>query len=173
MAEPNCSDADRQRLADMIAVRPDALWTAEELGAILQHQLDASLEFDLSRLEQDPARGAAAVTQFRGGAIHTFRQLLNHPQPPVELLELTRRFAKNCRSQPDGPVPDEVATVLYLAAIVSARLKCGRMISRLDETALKHALDWALEQPWLDPGVGELLGRARATLTSSEPNAHA
>lgn len=153
----------------MMSVGDEALWSEGEIKAILQHQLDAPLEFDLSRLEH----AEASLAGLRGGSIRTFRELLAHARPPLALLELTRRFAKTCRSQPEGPVPDEVSTVLYLAAIAAARLAWGQRISRLDDSAFRHALDWALEQSWLDAGVGDLLARARAGLTPSEPGTHA
>jgi hypothetical protein len=77
------------------------------------------------------------------------------------LLELTRRFAKACRSRTGAPLPDEIATVLYFASIVAAMLRCGRRISKLDDEALVHALDWALDQPWLDASMRDLLCRGR------------
>lgn len=181
MAEPDWPSVDGRLLAELMQIDDRTLWSAEELGAILQHQLDAPLEADFSRLRQservERAPGQAAGARFALPAtpalspgISTFRQLFEHPNPPIELLELTKRFAKSCRSRPDAPVPDEVATVLYLAAIAAARLKGGASISRLDDAALRPALDWALEQPWLDPGIGELLEGARATLVSGQKN---
>jgi hypothetical protein len=94
-------------------------------------------------------------------AIKTFRDLLRHSHPPVELLELTKRFAKRCRSCPDSPLPDEVATVLYFLAIVVAQTKCRARISGLDGEALRHGLDWALGQSWLDADIRRLLRRRR------------
>ena len=81
-----------------------------------------------------------------GAEIRTFRQLLLHPHPPIEVLNLVKQFAKGCRSRPDGPLPHEVATILYLAAIAAARRNCHQRISTLDDAAWQRAVDWALAQ---------------------------
>ena len=166
MHERDVSDAAPNSLADLIDFgRQQALWSARDLESILQHQLDAKLDFDLtqfgeSRVE-DLRRQLGAV---EGAPIHTFRDLLEHPSPPIELLDATRRFAKKCRSRREGPLPDEIATVLYFASAVAAMVKCRQRISRLDDEGLRYALDWALEQSWLDDSIRELLLQGRRTL---------
>ena len=48
MHERDVSDAAPNSLADLIDFgREEALWTTQDLGAILQHQLDAKIDFDL------------------------------------------------------------------------------------------------------------------------------
>ena len=165
---PDWSNANLRRLAGLMQVDEQALWGESELGAILQHQLEAPLELELRQTgvgEWPPAGGTPSAGD---AAIRTFRELLEDPQPPIELLERTKQYAKSCRSRVDGPLPEEVATVLYLAAIVAARARCGRAISRLGELALRHAVDWALGQPWLDPSVRDLLAGGRAALAAAE-----
>jgi hypothetical protein len=111
------------------------------------------------RAGKDPSFGVAIEHSIR-----TFRELFQHPHPPVEFLEATKRFAKRCRNQPESPLPDEITTLLYFLAIVVARTRCGVRISGLDGEALRTGLDWALEQPWLDPTVRELLREGIASL---------
>ena len=172
MTTPNdWSKATSLGLAGLLQVEDEALWTARDLAAILAHQLAAPLETDLGRREAiSPGRRDAPDVW---PAIRTFGELFDHPSPPVELLERTKRFAKTARSQPDGPLPDEVATVLYLAAIATARRKCGRSISQLDEAALRHALEWALAQPWLAASLRELFVWACQTLADSQQDPYA
>jgi hypothetical protein len=143
------------RLAEMLALdgaRPGRVWRAEELSAVLRHQLDAPLEFDLGDLSEEYAQLAPPGET---GSLHwrvTFGQLLHHARPPLPLVERAKRFAKACRNHPDGPLPVEVATVLYFALIVVARLRCdgAPRISALDDAALVAGVQWALAQEWLD-----------------------
>ena len=122
-------------------------WNVTELGPILEHQLDTPLDADLGAIavaeDNRPDSGSVPLK----AEIRTFRQLLLDPHPPVELLNLVKQFAKGCRSQPDGPLPHEVATVLYLAAIAAARRNCHQRISTLDEAAWQRAVDWASPNP--------------------------
>jgi hypothetical protein len=142
------------RLAEMLALdgRAGHVWRAEELSAILRHQLDAPLEFDLGDLSDEYAAiappGDTGTLRWRV----TFGELLHHARPPLPLVERAKRFAKACRNHPEGPLPVEVATVLYFALIVVARLRCdgAPRISALDDAALVEGMHWALAQAWLD-----------------------
>lgn len=136
------------------------LWEPQELAAILQHQLSAPLEFDLSVLGADSVSILAKGQPQGGPPIRTFRDLLLHARPPIELLELTRQFAKGCRTRPDGPLPDEIATLLYVLSIAVALTRCGRRITKLDDEALQHSFAWALAQPWVDAPSRQLIQEA-------------
>ncbi len=156
---------DPVSLADLMDCRSDQqdIWSAGELHTILEHQLDADLQFDLERF--DEAVGLDLPEMLRsveGPPVHTFRDLFEHPQPPIKLLDLTRRFAKACRSRGDSPLPAEIATVLYLASISAAITKHDHRITSLCDEALRAALDWALEQDWLDELTRHLLHQGRA-----------
>ena len=143
------------------------LWEPGELGAILQHQLAAPLECDLARFDTDLDQRLRAAETAGGPPVKTFSDLLAHPNPPVELLERTKQFAKACRSHPDSPLPDEIATVLYFLAIIAALLKCERRITRMDDAALKYSLQWALKLDWLDGPSRELLESGRRALDAA------
>jgi hypothetical protein len=116
------------------------------------------LGFDLIDSQETMRQAAGAAARM------SFGQLLHDPNPPLPMLELTHKFAKACRGNPDGPLPPEVATVLYYAAITVARLRCGRRISRLDDGALHEGLRWALEQEWLDDGTRSIFKEGREYL---------
>jgi len=166
MAEPDPYAGEPQSLMSLMDL--DLLgtqhWSREELGAILAHQLEAPLAGDLRRhvadLEKELAQAPAQV--------RTFGQLLSHPQPPVKLLEGVKRFAKASRADPDSPLPDETATVLYFAAIVVAMLRCGQRITRMNDDALRYSLDWVCKQAWLDARSRALFDEARAALGGPE-----
>ena len=172
MHERDVSEVAPSSLADLIDFgREEQLWTDEDLESILQHQLDTQIDFDLTQFGDSRVENLRQqLGSVEGPAILTFRDLLQHPSPTIELLDAARRFAKLCRSRAEGPLPDEIATVLYFASAVAAMDKCGQRISRLDDDGLRYALDWALEQPWLDDSLRDLFRRGRRTLkpTGSE-----
>jgi hypothetical protein len=151
-------ETDPQFLAKLmdLEAKDRTLWEPQELGEVLDHQLGSPLEFELPGV--DARRVDALRAQCAGDRpLGTFRDLLHHPCPPIELFELTKEFAKVNRSDPDSPLAGEVASVLYILSIVAALVKCGRRITRLSDEALRLSLDWALGQSWLDKSTRALL----------------
>jgi hypothetical protein len=144
------------------------LWTPGELGAILEHQLSASVEFDLGALGHELRGRILAMATAASPPIETFRDLFTHPHPPLELLELTKQFAKWCRKHPEKPLPEDVVTVLYFLSIIVALVKCGSPISKLDNQALQHGLKWAMAQSWLDRDTQRLFHQGTEIVQNSE-----
>lgn len=159
MKDQDVYDSDPQSLTHMMNLDAgdEKLWAPEELGAILEHQLSAPLECDLGRLDSRLARRLEEVNSACDPPVRSFGDLLHHASPPLELLELTKQFAKACRNDPQGPLPDEVATVLYFLSIVVAMAKCGRRITKMDDRSLEFSLSWAFRQPWLDESTRRIL----------------
>ena len=143
-------------------------WMPEEFAAILAHQLAAPLEADLLPVDPGAGRLLSGLRATSAAPLATFQDLLRHAHPPVELLQLTRTFAKQCRKGPESPMPVEVSTVLYLAAIVAARTKCHVRISRLDDHSLRESLQWALAQAWLDGETRSLLLEGSTALARAD-----
>ena len=135
-------------------------WRPEELADILRHQLSAPLLFDLKRLGGDEGRRLEDMTRGGGPRLESFGDALHHPSPPVELLRMIKDFTKSSRTQPDGPLPADVATLLYYAAIGVARLRCGVRITELDDQRLRRGLSWAVAQPWADEATKRVLNEA-------------
>jgi len=169
MKHEDLSQADPVSLADLMDCRSDheETWSAGDLEAILEHQLAADVQFDLERF--DEAVGLDLPELLRsaeGPPIRSFRELFEHPQPPIELLDLTRQFAKACRSQGDSPLPAEIATILYLASIATAMIKRDHRLTSLANEALRNGFDWALDRGWLDESTRRLLQQGREALNS-------
>lgn len=124
-------------------------WSVDDMAAILRHQLSAPLRGDLSATNPHAGKTFDKISRI-GPPPATFGELFAHPHPPLELLELAKDFGKALRRDASCGVPAGVATVIYYASIVAARLRCGKRISDLDEAALRRGVNWALAQPWLD-----------------------
>jgi hypothetical protein len=125
-------------------------WREEDLREILEHQLRAPLLFDLRGIGENDA--FVTVPKEQVSEIRSFGELFRHPEPPVGLLWLVKEFAKAGDKRPDNPLPPQIATVLYYAAIVTARLRHGQNISTLSEESLREGVEWAIGRKW----IGEL-----------------
>ena len=168
MASPIENSAPRS-LAGLLALGggPDRVWRPEELGAILQHQMSAVVQFDLAAVAPDLSAKLATLAAADGLLIRSFADLFHHPHPPVELLILTKDFAKAVVNHPDAPLPDQIGRLLYLASIIVALLRCGRRITQLDDAALIDGLNWALAETWLDDPTRAILEEGRTFLTGA------
>lgn len=124
-------------------------WSHDELQQVLVHQLNAPLLFDLAGVAG--GRTSDSPNQERRNPPSSFGELFCHPQPPKRLLQLVKEFAKTSDQRKNSPLPPEISTVLYYAAIIAARLRLNERISALSDESLKKGIGWALEQPWLGP----------------------
>lgn len=150
--------AERARLAELLQMSDDKdrVWRPEELGAILQHQLAVPMEYDLTGVDVGKARRLKTNAAAKGLLLRSFGDLLHHPHPPVELLKMTKRFAKASRNQPDSSLPSDIATLLYFACIAVALVRCQRRITDLDISALREGFQWGREQSWVDKATAAL-----------------
>ena len=166
----NIYNSDPGRLLEMMdqAATAGRIWTSSELGAILRHQLSAPVEFDLGQVAPQLATKLRTLASSQGLLLKSFADLLHHPDPPLELLDLTRSFSKALMTHPDSPLPREVATVLYYASILIARIRCGKRISGLGDDALKEGLQWALDQSWLDASTRQLFREGLRALAAAQ-----
>ena len=150
-------------LADMLGER---YWRPDELGAILRHQLSAPIRFDMRALG-GVGRQIESLAEARGLVLKSFADLLNHPNPPLELLDMTRQFARRHLGGAESIIPREVAIVLYYASIVAARLRCGAHISKLEDGELLRGVTATLAHPWLDERTRTLLEQGLALIRRS------
>ena len=156
--EASILDSDPHSMAALLdlGAGDERIWNADELAAILRHQLSAPIQVDLANLEQRLASQLRLAAESQGLLLKSFSDLLHHPNPPLELLKLTKDFAKACRLSREGPLPREIATVLYFASIVVAMVRCHRRITRLDDAATRQGVEQCLAQSWLDAPTRQL-----------------
>ena len=130
---------------------------ADELAALLEHQLAAVPADELGAWDADAVAREMSLSEQHDEAPPSFRELFRQAAPDVVWLDLTKRFAK--ASAANGCLPAEIAAVLYLAAIAAASVHAGERITELDFSALNNRITWALSQPWMDEQIGDLLRR--------------
>lgn len=162
-----CSPTRLVELLDM-KTEMEHHWRPEEFGAVLEHQLSAPVQMDLGGLGPELAPKIKALSEAEGLLLRSFADLLYHPHPPVELLRLTKDFAKANRHLSASHLPVQVATVLYYASIVAALVRCGERITRMSDGALKEGIGWVLGQRWVGDRLKELFREGRTRLETGQ-----
>jgi RNA polymerase sigma-70 factor (ECF subfamily) len=167
--EVTVSTSDRSRidpaaLAQMLVLPCPSADPAE----LLRHLLTAPVPLDLGTVDASLAGRVRAWAEGQGLVLKSFGDLLHHPNPLPELLELLKDFAKDNRNDAESPLPREVATVLYYASIAVALTRCGRRITRHDDATLRQGFQWGCEQPWVDEATRGLLCQGLQALGGTE-----
>ena len=134
-----------------------ALWKPEEMKAMWQHQLAAQVEVDLSSVKSAAARELKESDAAQAFLSKSFRDLLDHPQPPIELLKLTKEFTKQTLRHCEDAQLKEVARALYYASYAAGLSKCGKRIGTLENDELRQGFSWALRLSWVGPTVASWL----------------
>ena len=136
------------------------LWRPEELGAIFRHQMSAPVLVDLGGYDAGVAVRLKKLSDAQSLLLKSFSDLFHHRAPPLELLELTKDFAKANMDNSQSTLPNEVAAALYYTSIAAALVRLDRRISKLGDADLRRGLLWTREQPWLDDPTRQLLLQA-------------
>jgi hypothetical protein len=163
--EVTMSSADRSRTDPLALTRLLELpRPPDDAAALLRHVLTAPLPLDLAAVDAGLAGKAREWAEGQELVLRSLGELLHHPNPLPELLELAKEFAKDNRNDPESPLPREVATVLYYASIAVTLARCGRRITRHDDATLRQGLEWGCAQPWVDEATRGLLREGLARL---------
>ena len=140
------------------------LWGAEEMQAIWLHQLSAPLDIDLSLVGSGRAKELGKSGETKPFLAKSFSELLEHPHPPLRLLNLIEDFAKQAARDSDDAQLRQVATALYYASYAARLTRCENRTGALNEAELKAGFAWALSRLWLDEQTKELIQNASASL---------
>jgi hypothetical protein len=149
-------------LAALLAEREEGgrLWRSDELAAVFRHQMSAPVIVDLGGFDPATAVRLKTLSEAQGLLLKSFGELLHHPAPPVELLVLTKDFAKLNLDHSDSTLPSEIAGVLYYSSIAAALVRLDTRITQLNDADLRRGLRWTREQPWIDQQTKELVAQA-------------
>jgi len=145
------------------------LWRADELAAIFRHQMAAPILVDLGGFDPATAGRLKTLGAAQGLLLKSFLELFLHPVPPVELLTLTKEFAKSNMDQPESSLPGEIAAVLYYASIAAGLVRLDQRLSQLGDAELDRGFSWAKEQRWVDPQIQQLLAQALQKISRPRP----
>ena len=143
-----------------------AIWPADDLRDTLRRQLRSHLLWQLRQPDPAHQRLLATLTHSTQYPLESFHDLLHHPRPPIELLRLTKDFAKLNHVDPSSLVPPEVSLLLYYGCIIVALLRCNQRISKLADDDLRNGLNWAVKQPWADQETRSLFREGLTLLRS-------
>jgi hypothetical protein len=143
------------------------LWRADELTAIFQHQMSAPVLVDLGGFDPTTAARLKTLSDAEGLILKSFSDLFHHSSPPLELLKLTKDFAKANLDQPESTLPGQIATALYYTCIAAALVRLDIRISQLSDERLRQGLLWVNAQAWIDEKTKELLVGALEKISHS------
>jgi len=86
----------------------------------------------------------------------------------LDLLRRVKDCAKSAVRDPDAPLPDDVATVVYFVAIAVALTARGERITRLTDEGLRWGFEWSLRQTWVAESLRPLLTAGLDALDGQE-----
>jgi hypothetical protein len=150
---------DAKKLAQMMDLEGPELesWGADELSAVLRHQLETPILFDLEGCDSQIQRNLHALVDVHGHLRRSFGSVLHLADAPVELLVLTKEFAKSMLAHPDSAMPTPIAEVLYYASIAAALVWHNHWISQLSADELAACFRRLAAQPWVDDATRQVL----------------
>lgn len=160
--------SDSRKLSELMNSPEAQLWQPEELAAVFRHQLSAPVQFDLAGLDPRLGEEVRLLAVSQGLLLKSFGDLFRHSNPPVKLLVMVKDFAKRTAISPNGPLPREIAKVLYYSAIAAAILRCSRRITKLNDASLRRGLEWAIRLSWIDSDTRDLLKSCLDALSTSD-----
>jgi DNA-directed RNA polymerase specialized sigma24 family protein len=138
-----------------------------DFAELLQQALAAPVPLDLAALGPSLAGSVHAWAKEQTLVLRSLADLLYHPNPLPELLDVAKRYAKDLRTDPHSPMPREVATVLYYGCIATALTRCGRRITSQSDEVLQQGFQWGFDQQWVDETLRRLLREGLERLRSA------
>jgi hypothetical protein len=164
MTEPNVHNTDSQILSRLWQCDTDALatWQPDELASIFEHLLAAPLVDELGTIDPQLAEELRQLETTPRVELESFGDLLQHEQPPLDLLKLVKDYCK--RSDGDESLPSDVAFVLYAAVISAALVRRDKRITSADDRSLRSKIKWAASRNWIDAATRGLFEKALTRL---------
>jgi hypothetical protein len=153
--DPKLQALSPAELAELLNIdrANEPLWSTSELSEILCHQLDVPLERGMLSLVPTDVAQIASLRQSASPPVTSMRSLLEHPVPPMPLLELVKDFAKECRNHPERGLPIKISTAIYLACIARSITSAADTITSLEPGDLLEGFQWLVAQEWADSCV--------------------
>ena len=169
MPENLTSSNDRSEFAPLLTRELGRAgdWSESDISDIFHHQMKVPLSVELSNLDPECSARLRAYADDRSLVIKSLSDLLTHPTPPVELLQMIKDFAKANRTQTEEGLPGPVASSIYYLAIASAWVALGRRITTMADEGVVKGLRWTAKRPWIGPAYLGILEQAAETWNTS------
>lgn len=134
-------------------------WPAEDLAAILLHQLkqplDPIVEIYLPACGSNESSASAQKRK-----IKTFDDLFHASSPPPELLDIVRQYAKSCHNEKECSLPPVIAGALYWSVMAVSIATKTKIQTKLTHTDIQVGLKWLADQKWMTPFLQQLAQKA-------------
>jgi hypothetical protein len=115
----------------------DSVWEPLDLERLLRDLLNVPLA--------EALRGFSQV----GTQSTTLAAVFTEPDTSLELLTAIKERSRRSTRAPEPPLPSDIASLLYFAAIAAAHLRHDQWISKLDPTLLRQGIEMLLAKSWL------------------------
>ena len=139
---------------------PSAASSDEQHAASFQLQMALPLRTALADVSPRMTALLSLVAGENDQPIVTLGDLFEHPQPPIEILQIVKEWATQCMQKKNDDIPPRVAPVIYLAAVAAAFVKCQHRLTRSDDTDLQVTFRQALGTSWITGSVRHLFQNA-------------
>ena len=127
-----------------------------------------SMSIEQFTIAVDPSLEPAfrGLSNWGGEPLTKVSDLWTHPNPPLELLQAIKRFAKRQGKEQEARVsyPREICITLYNASIATVWLRMDTRITRDSPERILQRLPIVLSLPWLDRLVRSLLEQWKVEL---------
>ena len=138
-----------------VSVHADEIWSADELAQIWEHLNTSSLDDVLHAHCPQIAVTYAGLTVLDGHALASLRDLWQHPQPPLDLVQALKHDAKHAAaSSNDRPhgngLPRPINGAIYTLCVAAAWLQRGHRITRESDARFRSNLEFVIKADWTD-----------------------
>jgi DNA-directed RNA polymerase specialized sigma24 family protein len=152
------TDADSHLLLSPFvasALESKPQWTDADTGAMLRHQLSASIESFLGAAASpsiDPPHSADILL-----GESPLELLFYRPNPPVSWLQAVKNKARSELRNQELGLPTELFSVIYFLSIAAALCRLNVRITKSDDQTLAHGIGLIMHQPWVPSAARHLL----------------
>jgi hypothetical protein len=148
----------------ILASRPEALVAfmrsvGQERAPVPCVALAELLAVELGRFVDFAGSGERYSASGTSSSVPLGRALFGPETPVAWLRSIKEQYKRRRLSTTDSDLA-AVASAIYYTAVASALCHRGSLISGLEASKLRQALDWMLDQPWIDERCRALAAQA-------------
>lgn len=145
------SDVEATQLAGLMSLNPvaESDWEPEELGQLLQHLLATPVAEVVTWSEN--------LESYSNWSHRPLRQLFLDPNPPLALLEKTKRVGQVWAREGNTTMQPDVGAAIYFISIALALTRHGERITTSSNATLTAGFQRLIQSGWMDAQISVLL----------------